>query len=309
VPFAIALDSIGIDNDIRVHDAVTAGRIARRIHMRHASVVFVIAVSVSGGCQSAEPTTSETVAAVFSGQGAEWVDLSYAYDEATVFWPTAQPFELEVVAAGMTEGGYYYAANNFCMAEHGGTHLDAPIHFAEGRHTADQVEIDRVVGAAVVVDVSAVAVSSPDYQVSVSDLEAWEASHGPIPGGAVLLLRTGWGSRWPDRGRYLGTTLTGADAVPELHFPGLHPDAARWLVENRQIDALGIDTPSIDYGQSTLFESHQVLYAENVPAFENVAALEKMPATGAYVVALPMKIVGGSGGPLRIVGVIPRESL
>jgi kynurenine formamidase len=94
--------------------------------------------------------------------------------------------------------------------------------------------------------------------------------------------------------------------VPELHFPGLHPEAARWLVENRRIDALGIDTPSIDYGGSTLFESHRILYAENIPAFENVARLDRLPATGAYVIALPMKIAGGSGGPLRIVGVIPR---
>jgi kynurenine formamidase len=207
----------------------------------------------------------------------------------------------------MTEGGYYYAANNFCLAEHGGTHFDAPIHFAEGQHTSDQVPIDRLVGSAVVVDVSAAAEGDPDYQVDVSDLEAWEAEHGRIPDGAILLLHTGWGRHWPDPERYLGTARTGPEAIPELHFPGLHMEAARWLVENRRIDALGIDTPSIDYGQSTLFESHRILYAENIPAFENVAALDRLPATGAYVIALPMKIAGGSGGPLRIVGVLPRS--
>jgi kynurenine formamidase len=233
--------------------------------------------------------------------------MSYSYDERAVFWPTAQPFELEVVSAGMTEGGYYYAANNFCLAEHGGTHFDAPIHFAEGQHTSDQVPIARLVGPAVVVDVSAAAQGDPDYQVDVSDLEAWEAEHGRIPDGAILLLHTGWGRHWPDPERYLGTATTGPDAIPELHFPGLHMDAARWLVENRRIDALGIDTPSIDYGQSTLFESHRILYAENIPAFENVAALDRLPATGAYVIALPMKIAGGSGGPLRVVGVLPRS--
>jgi kynurenine formamidase len=272
--------------------------------MQRVTLFVVAVVLVTLGCRPAQPTASETLAALFSGEGVTWVDLTYAYDDRSVFWPTAEPFELEVVAAGMTEGGYYYAANNFCMAEHGGTHLDAPVHFSEGRHTTDQIPIDRLIGAAVVVDVSDAATSDSDYQVSVVDLEAWEAEHGPIPDGAVLLLRTGWGARWPDRGRYLGTTLTGLAAVPELHFPGLHPDAARWLVANRQIDALGIDTPSIDYGQSTLFESHRILYAENIPAFENVAALDRMPATGAYVVALPMKIAGGSGGPLRIVGVV-----
>lgn len=255
-------------------------------------------------CRPAPEGRAEMMAQLFASDGVTWVDLSYAYDDRTVFWPTAESFTLDVVAAGVTEGGYYYAANNFCMAEHGGTHLDAPVHFSEGRHTNDQIPIDRLIGAAVVVDVSAGAAANPDYQVDVADLESWEAAHGPIPDGAVLLLRTGWGSRWPDRAQYLGTTLTGPEAVPELHFPGLHPDAARWLVQHRKIDALGIDTPSIDYGQSTQFESHRILYAENIPALENVAALDRMPLTGAYVVALPMKIAGGSGGPARIVGVM-----
>lgn len=258
------------------------------------------------GCEGPDDDDVGAIASLFDGTAAEWIDMSYSYDETSVFWPTAQAFELEVVSAEVTEGGYYYAANNFCMSEHGGTHLDAPIHFSEGRHTSEQIPIARLIGPAAVVDVSEAAAADPDYQVSVSDLEAWEAEHGRIPDGAILLLDTGWGDKWPDRERYLGTSLTGPDAVPELHFPGLHPEAAEWLVANRNIDALGLDTPSIDYGQSTLFESHQVLYAENIPGFENVARLGRLPATGAYVIALPMKIAGGSGGPLRIVGVIPR---
>lgn len=267
-----------------------------------ASVALIL--MLGGGCAPPQDPTA-AVAALFSGAGAEWIDMSYAYDERTIFWPTARPFELEVVAAGPTEAGYYYAANDFCTAEHGGTHLDAPVHFAEGRHSAERIPLERLVGPAAVVDVSGAAAADPDYRVTVSDLMAWEVEHGQIADGAILLLRTGWGGRWPDRESYLGTTLTGAEAVPLLHFPGLHPDAARWLVEQRRIDALGIDTPSIDYGQSTLFQSHRILYAENVPAFENVAALDRLPPTGAYVVALPMKITGGSGGPLRVVGVIP----
>lgn len=248
-----------------------------------------------------------TLDAVFSGQGVKWIDMSYAYDEDTIFWPTARPFSLEVVAAGVTEGGFYYAANNFCMAEHGGTHLDAPVHFAEGRHATDEIPLDRLIGPAVVVDVSDSAAANVDYQVTAADLEAWEAVHGPIPAGAVLLLRTGWGERWSDRERYLGTARQGPEAVPELHFPGLHPDAARWLVENRGVDAVGIDTPSIDYGQSTMFETHQILYGVNIPGFENVANLDRLPMVGAYVVALPMKIAGGSGGPLRVIGLVRNE--
>jgi kynurenine formamidase len=157
----------------------------------------------------------------------------------------------------------------------------------------------------VVVNVSAQAAANADYQVTVGDLEAFEAAHGPIAAGTIVLVRTGWGSRWPDRERYLGTAATGPAAVPLLHFPGIAPEAARWLVEHRSVDAVGIDTPSIDYGQSSTFETHQVLYGANIPGFENVANLDQLPESGAYVIALPMKIQGGSGGPLRIVAVLP----
>ena len=278
----------------------------RRNHVLAAALAAGLLVWT--GCQPGGAEPEEDIARIFTGAGVEWIDMSHSYDASTIFWPTAEPFELEVVSAGMTDAGYYYAANNFCMAEHGGTHLDAPIHFAEGHNTSEQIPIQRLVGPAAVVDVSAAAEADPDYLVSVSDLEAWEAEHGRIADGTVLLLRTGWGVRWPDAERYLGTDKRGPEAVPELHFPGLDPEAARWLVENRRIDAMGIDTPSIDFGQSSLFEVHRILFAENIPAFENVAALDRLPATGAYVIALPMKIAGGSGGPLRIVGVVPRSA-
>lgn len=234
----------------------------------------------------------------------DWVDLSYAFDSTTIYWPTAQPFRLQVVSAQRTEAGFYYAANNFSAAEHGGTHLDAPVHFAEGRHTTDQIPLDRLMGPAVVVDVTSAATGSADYRVTPDDLVAWERAHRPIPSGAIVLIRTGWGGRWPDRPRYLGTARTGPAAVPELRFPGVDSAAARWLVE-RGIDALGIDTPSIDYGRSTTFDAHQILFAANIPAFENVANLDRLPATGAFVIGLPMKIKGGSGGPARIVAFVP----
>lgn len=271
--------------------------------MRRSMTVTTLLLTVLSvaSCGPRGPTLEEA----FHGEDVGWIDMSYAYDEDTIFWPTARPFSLEVVSAGVTEGGFYYAANNFCMAEHGGTHLDAPVHFAAGRHATDEIPLDRLMGAAVVIDVTDSAVANADYQVTVADLGAWEAVHGPIPARAIVLLRTGWGERWPDRERYLGTARSGPEAVPLLHFPGLHPDAARWIVENRAVDAVGIDTPSIDFGQSTQFETHQVLYAANVPGFENVANLDRLPMIGAFVMALPMKITGGSGGPLRIVAVVP----
>lgn len=236
--------------------------------------------------------------------GGTWVDLSYAFDSTTIYWPTAQPFHLEVVSAQRTPAGFYYAANNFSAAEHGGTHLDAPIHFSEGKWTTDQIPIDRLIGPAVVVDLTAAVGTNADYLVSDADLTTWEGAHGPIPAGAIVLIRTGWGARWPDRARYLGTTQTGQAGVAGLHFPGIAPEAARSLVR-RQVHAVGIDTPSMDYGQSTTFETHVVLLGENIPGLENVANLDRLPATGALLVALPMKIAGGSGGPLRIVARLP----
>lgn len=265
---------------------------------------LLLALTACGRAEPPPPPAASGAAAATLPDG-EIVDLSHAYGADSIFWPTAEPFTLEKVADGMTPGGYYYAANNFSAAEHGGTHLDAPRHFAEGRQTADQVPLDRLVGPAVVVDVTA-ASSDADYQVSVADLEGWEASHGRLPDGVILLLRTGFSSRWPDAARYLGTSERGQEAVAKLHFPGLHPDAARWLVANRGIGAIGIDTASIDYGQSTAFESHRVLYERDIPAFENLTALERLPPTGAAVVALPMKIAGGSGAPLRAIAFLPR---
>ena len=234
-----------------------------------------------------------------------WVDLTHDLSEDAIFWPTAEGFEHETVFEGETEKGFYYTAYNFSAAEHGGTHIDAPIHFAEGRQSVEQIPIDRLIGSAVVIDVSAACSSNRDYQVAVSDFESFEEQHGRIPDGAIVLLNTGSSSLWPDRERYMGTAERGEAAVAKLHFPGLHPDGARWLVENRSIKAIGLDTPSIDYGQSTHFESHQILFEENIPAFENVAHLDQLPATGAIVWALPMKIKGGSGGPARIVAFLP----
>jgi len=231
----------------------------------------------------------------------KFIDLTHAFDAATIYWPTASGFRLERVAHGMTDKGYFYAANEFCTAEHGGTHLDAPIHFSATGRSADEIPLEQLVGRGVRLDVSEPCARNRDYQVRVEDLEAWEAKNGRIPDGAIVLLHTGWGSRWSDRAAYLGTARTGPEAVPELHFPGLHPEAAGFLVRERRIKAIGLDTPSIDYGQSQLFESHVTLFAANVPAFENVANLERLPDKGFVVAALPMKIRGGSGGPLRIV--------
>lgn len=270
--------------------------------MRASALVLAAGLAVgAAACSGTRSTSSSESSGHPTGQ---IIDLSHPYNADTVFWPTADRFRLEVVADGMTPGGYYYAANTLSTAEHGGTHLDAPVHFAEGRQAVDEIPLENLVGDAVVVDVSAAADADPDYQVTVADLEQWEREHGQIPDGAILLLRTGFSRRWPDAARYLGTADRGEAAVPLLHFPGLHPAAAQWLVDNRSLHALGIDTASIDYGQSTMFETHRILYEQNIPAFENLTALDRLPATGAWIAALPMKIEGGSGAPLRAIAIV-----
>ena len=206
---------------------------------------------------------------------------------------------------GYQDGGYYYEANSFQSAEHGGTHLDAPVHFSEGQWSVEQIPVERLIGASVVVDVSERALQNRDYQVSVEDFAQWEAENGKLPDGVIVLIKTGYGQYWPDREKYMGTARMGSEAVAELHFPGLHPDAAHWLITERSIDAIGLDSPSIDYGQSSLFEAHQILFSDNIPVFENVANLDSLPVYGFSVVALPMKIKGASGGPLRIVAILP----
>jgi kynurenine formamidase len=234
------------------------------------------------------------------------IDLSYPFEASTIYWPTAERFHLEKDFAGLTEQGYYYSAYRYAAAEHGGTHIDAPVHFAKDKNSVDQIPLEQLMGAGVLVDVSRECAGNRDYQVTVKDLQAWERVNGKIPAEAILLIRTGFGKYYPDRKSYLGTEERGPSAVAQLHFPGLHPEAARWLVQNRSIKAIGLDTASIDYGQSTLFESHRTLFEQNIPAFENVANLEKLPVKGFSIIALPMKIGSGSGGPLRIIALLGR---
>ena len=255
------------------------------------------------GCQPAPEAASEDVPEVqLSGT---WIDLSYPFDENTIYWPTdEQGFQLDTVFVGITEQDYYYSSYRFSAAEHGGTHLDAPVHFAQGQPTVDQIPLEKLIGPAVVIDVSEKALADPDFLVGVEDMEQWEEQQGEIPDDVILLLRTGYGQFWPDRHRYLGTEAVGPEAVSQLHFPGLDPVAAQWLIDHRKIKAIGIGTPSLDYGQSQLFESHRILFSHGIPAFENVARLDELPLLGSFVVALPMYIKGGSGGPLRIAALI-----
>lgn len=233
----------------------------------------------------------------------EIIDLTYPFSEESIYWVTAKEFDLKEVAKGPTKKGYYYSANNFSGAEHGGTHIDAPIHFAENAESVDELPLEKLIGEGVKINISGNALKDPDYLISVEDLQNWEKQNGRIPDQSIVLLQTGFGQHYPDKKKYLGTDERGPEAVQKLHFPGLSPEAAEWLIKNRNIKAVGIDTASIDFGQSQTFDTHVALMTRNVPAFENVAYLDKLPEKGFQVIALPMKIKGGSGGPLRIIAI------
>ncbi|MFV8782170.1 cyclase family protein [Microbulbifer sp. SA54] len=228
------------------------------------------------------------------------IDLTHPFNKQSVYWPTAEMFKKTEVFHGHTDTGYYYTAYNFSAAEHGGTHMDAPIHFAEGGNTADKVPVSQLIGTGIVIDVTAQASKNIDYQISASDILAFERKHGPIPKGAIVLFNTGRAALYADRKAYMGTLERGEEAIKKLHFPGLGLEGAKLLV-SRGISAVGLDTPSIDYGQSKDFATHVELMTNGIPAFENVADMSELPPTGATIIALPMKIEGGSGGPLRIV--------
>ena len=272
---------------------------SRRELFRWASLAVLAVVSTPGarGAAPAVPPAPDL-------RTARVVDLTHPFDERTPYWPTAtRGFELAPVHYGRTEAGYFYSAYSFCAPEHGGTHLDAPIHFGEGRWTADQIPVERLVRPAVVIDVAAASAADADHRLTAEELQTWEARHGRIAEGTIVLLRTGWSARWPDKKRYLGDDTPG-DAS-RLHFPSYGAEAARILVADRKVAALGVDTASIDPGSAKDFPVHQIVAAANVPGFENLAQLEALPATGAWIVALPMKIANGSGGPLRAIALLP----
>jgi kynurenine formamidase len=255
-------------------------------------LVLSLALLTLTACSSQAPFPSGRV-----------VDLTHPFDAETVYWPTSPEFEIETLSEGVTDRGFFYLAKKFSTAEHGGTHIDAPIHFYEGRNTVDEINVEQLIGPGVTVDVTDACAADPDYRVGIEDFLGWEAVNGKMPHGAIVLLRTGFGAYWPDRARYLGTDARGPDAVADLRFPGLDHEAVPWLRE-RGIRAIGLDTASIDHGPSQDFPSHVALFEHNVPVFENVANLDELPDRGFTVIALPMKIRGGSGGPLRIVALV-----
>lgn len=266
-------------------------------------ILFKIFISIAFLASCAEKAEEKDS---ISLEELDWIDLTHSFDSSTLYWPNnPTEFEHDKDAYGTTDLGYFYSSYSLSTPEHGGTHLDAPIHFSEGKFTADEIPLSSLIGKAVVIDVSEKAMQNRDYLISEEDVIQWESTHGTLKQNQIILFKTGYGKFYPDRETYFGTAKKGDEAIPELHFPGISAACAKWLVSERKIKAIGLDTPSLDYGQSKAFEAHQVFMGANIPGFENVANLDQLPANGFYVMALPMKIKDGSGGPLRIIAGVP----
>ncbi|MGA7916991.1 MAG: cyclase family protein [Candidatus Acidiferrales bacterium] len=227
------------------------------------------------------------------------VDMTYAINGKLPAWPgDDRTFEAKAVATPEKDG---YFARSFWTLEHYGTHLDAPAHFPPGKEFLDQIPVDHFFGPAVVIDVSEEVSKDPDYRLRVVRVEKWEALHGRIPIGSIVLLRTGWSSRWPDQASYRNMDASGV-----MHFPGYSVEAAKLLIERGAV-GLGIDTLSIDYGASKTFEVHRTDLPAGLYNLENLANLGELPEAGAFLIVAPIKLEGGSGGPVRVFALLPPQ--
>jgi kynurenine formamidase len=242
-----------------------------------------------------KPKRDELLSGIADGK-TRVLDLSYAINDKLVPWPGDKRWFEAQVNATVEKNGYF--TRSFWMLEHYGTHLDAPIHFPPGKATVDQIAATKFFGPAVVLDVRQESARDADYQVPAAHVEAWEKTHGRIPEGAVVLLRTGWASRWPDAQKYRNQ-----DGQGKMHFPGFSVDAAKILIA-RKVSGIGCDTLSTDYGTSEDFAVHHLVLGAGLYQLENLADLSEVPEAGAFLVVAPIKLEGGSGGAVRVFALV-----
>jgi len=224
------------------------------------------------------------------------IDLSYAISERLVPWPGDEKWFEAKINASHERNGYF--PRSFWMLEHYGTHLDAPAHFAAGQATVEQIPVKHLFGPAVLFDVQAEGKNDVDYQLPAAAIEEWEQKRGRVPEGAIALLRTGWASRWPDAARYRNQ-----DGQGRMHFPGFSANAAKLLIE-RKVSGLGCDTMSVEHGASTDFSLHRLTLGAGLYHLENLADLSEVPECGAFLIAAPIKLEGGSGGAVRVFAIL-----
>jgi len=221
------------------------------------------------------------------------LDLTHTVAEEVPNWDN-EPRTLKTRTTTTYERDGFYT-REVTMSEHTATHMDAPAHVIPGTWTVDQIPPERLVRPLVVLDVSDRAANNPDYRISVEDLARWEEQHGTLPQQAVVLAYTGWEPRWKSAEQFRN-----ADVHGTMHFPGYSEEAARFLVDARNIVGIGIDTLSVDPGNSKDYPVHKYCAEHGVYHLEAVANLAQAPAVGSTVVVTPMKLKNGSGAPTRI---------
>lgn len=229
------------------------------------------------------------------------VDLSYAINDHLPPWPgDKKTFEAFPNATTERDG---YFTRSFWMLEHYGTHLDAPAHFPPGKTTVDEIPAHRLIGPCVLLDVSnenrRASNGEADYRLPVSRVKEWEARHGNIPEGAIVLLRTGCSAKWSDADSYKGT-----DAAGSMHFPGFSAEAVQYLISKR-ISGIGADAMSVDAGDSKDYAVHTLALGSDLYQLENLSDLSEVPESGALLIVAPIKLEGGSGGACRVFAIVP----
>jgi kynurenine formamidase len=284
---------------VQLHGACGEGVLMRRsgwMWIGGAAVLLLFAAASGSITKSKALPRPDLLAGVSTGD-TRVVDLTYAINSHLPAWPgDKRVFEAQVNATPAKDG---YFTRSFWMLEHYGTHMDAPAHFPPGKITLDQIPVRRFFGPAVLIDVSAESKMNPDYRLTPARITQWENRHGVIPAGAIVILRTGWAARWPDQARYRNMDGSGV-----MHFPGYSVESAKLLIA-RSVSGLGIDTLSIDYGASRDFEVHRLTLPANLYHLENLANLDQLPERGAFIIAAPIKLEGGSGGPCRVFALMP----
>ena len=220
------------------------------------------------------------------------IDLSHAVDEKIPIWPGGVPFSRQLLADWDKDG---YRMFKLCLGENVGTHVDAPAHFIKGAPFID--DIKKLLFKGVMIDISKKVEKNPDYALSREDIEKWEKKYGKIPVGSFVIVRTDWWKRWQDPKKYVNMKHG------VMHFPGISPEAARILVE-RKVAGVGIDTLSLDPGNSKTFDAHKILLGAGIFGVENLTNLDKLPPKGFEVFVGVVKIKDGTQAPARVIAVV-----
>jgi kynurenine formamidase len=223
------------------------------------------------------------------------VDLTHELSPEIPLFPGAEPMRITTLVT-VRQNGYY--GNRLDLWEHSGTHMDAPAHFVEGAPTAEKLPLSALIAPLAVIHIHEKAAKDPDAQVTVDDILAYERQYGRLPKGAFVAMHSGWESRWRDPKAFLNQ-----DASGTLHFPGFSPEAAAFLVQEREIVGIGVDTLSLDFGPSKDFKTHVTVLGAGKYGLENLANLAQVPPSGALLFVGGPKHKGASGGPVRAVAV------